>query len=167
MNLNLALPWDDKCSPPQTPFLVFYSPQSPTLLFSPATCRPGRSPNYPHLHWVARCNGLDKPWDNAWDPKFKDRVKSDGMDMAGKPPAVTDPDGRCLAYYDPMNFASDICCPVLMNAGLIDPASPPSSVWAVYNRLPSRNKTIIPMPGLAHDWSAEFDRRAWPWLDRQ
>jgi cephalosporin-C deacetylase-like acetyl esterase len=125
------------------------------------------SPNYPHLHWVARCNGLDKPWDNAWDPKFKDRVKSDGMDLAGKPPAVTDPDGRCLAYYDPMNFAPDIRCPVLMNAGLIDPVSPPSSVWAVYNRLASRNKTIIPMPGLAHDWSAEFDRRAWRWLDQR
>jgi cephalosporin-C deacetylase-like acetyl esterase len=123
------------------------------------------SPNYPHLHWVARCNGLDNPWDNASDPKFKDRVKSDGMDLAGPPP-VTEPDGRCLAYYDPMNFAPDIRCPVLMNGGLIDPVSPPLSVWAVYNRLPSKNKTIVPIPGFAHDWSAEFDRRAWRWLDQ-
>jgi cephalosporin-C deacetylase-like acetyl esterase len=125
------------------------------------------SPNYPHLHWVARCNGLDKPWDDASDPKFQHRIKSDGMDLTGAPPAVTDPDCRCLAYYDPMNFAPDIRCAVLMNAGLIDPASPPLSVWAVYNRLPSNNKTLVPLPGLAHDWSAEFDRRAWRWLDQK
>ncbi|MGA2618841.1 MAG: acetylxylan esterase [Thermoguttaceae bacterium] len=124
------------------------------------------SPNYPHLHWVARCNGLDKPWDYPLDPKLKDRIKSDGMDLAGQPPAVTDPDGRCFAYYDPMNFAPDIRCPVLMNAGMIDPASPPFSVWAVYNRLASRHKALIPQPGLAHDWSAEFDRRAWHWLEK-
>ena len=66
-----------------------------------------------------------------------------------------------------MNFAPDIHCPVLMNAGLIDPVSPPFSVWAVYNRLASKDKTIVPLPGLAHDWSAEFDRFAWRWLDRK
>jgi len=70
-----------------------------------------------------------------------------------------------MAYFDPMNFAPDIKCPVLMNAGLIDPVSPPYSVWAAYNRLGTGNKTMIPLPGLAHDWSAEFDRRAWRWLD--
>jgi cephalosporin-C deacetylase-like acetyl esterase len=109
------------------------------------------SPNDPHLRWVGRCNGL----------------KSDGMELTGKPPATTDPQGRCFAYYDPMNFAPDIRCPVLMNGGLIDPVSPPYSVWAVYNRLSSPDKTIVPLPGLAHDWSAEFDRRAWRWLDRK
>ena len=46
------------------------------------------SPNQPHLHWVARCN----------DAKF------DGMDLAGKPPVASGAEGRCLAYYDPMNF---------------------------------------------------------------
>lgn len=125
------------------------------------------SPNYPHLHWVARCNGLDKPWDNASDPKLRGRVKSDGMDLAGKPPAVNDADGRCLAYYDPMNFAPDIRCPVFSNGGLCDPVSPPFSVWAVYHRLASPDKTLVPLPGLGHDWSAEFDRRAWRWLDEK
>ncbi len=125
------------------------------------------SPNYPHLQWVARCNGLDKPWDSPWDPKFKDRVKSDGMHLTGKPPAPSDADGRCLAYYDPMNFAPDIRCPVLMNAGLIDPASPPFSVWGVYNRLATKDKKVVPIPGHAHDWSAEFDRMAWRWLDQK
>ena len=125
------------------------------------------SSNYPHLHWVARCNGLNKPWDKPWEPNYKMRPKSDGMDLTGEPPAVTDPDGRCLAYYDPMNFAPDVRCPMLINAGLIDPVSPPCSVWAVYNRLPAANKMLVPQPGTAHDWSAEFDRRAWRWLDQK
>ena len=56
---------------------------------------------------------------------------------------------------------------MLMNGGLIDPVSPPFSVWAVYNRLATKDKTIVPLPGLAHDWSAEFDRFAWRWLDRK
>jgi cephalosporin-C deacetylase len=64
-----------------------------------------------------------------------------------------------------MNFAPDIKCPVLMNGGLIDPVSPPYGVWAVYNRLGTRQKEIVPLPGHAHDWSAEFDRSAWRWLD--
>ncbi|MFZ2657767.1 MAG: acetylxylan esterase [Victivallales bacterium] len=124
------------------------------------------SPNYPELHWVARCNGLDEPWDKPWDPKFKDRTKSDGMDLRGAPPAPDDVDGHCIAYYDPMNFAPDISCPVMFNAGLVDPVSPPTSIWAVYKRLASKDKTVVALPGLGHDWSAEFDRRAWRWLDK-
>jgi cephalosporin-C deacetylase-like acetyl esterase len=54
---------------------------------------------------------------------------------------------------------------VMMNAGLVDPVSPPSHVWAAYNRLGTANKSITPLPGLGHDWSAEFDRRAWRWLN--
>ena len=111
------------------------SSRASTAALPPRSPAIANSPNYPHLHWVARCNGLDTPWDRPSDPKFKDRVKFNGMDLTGKPPAVTNADGRCLAYYDPMNFAPDIHCPVLMNAGLIDPASPPFSVFAVYNRL--------------------------------
>ena len=76
------------------------------------------------------------------------------------------PETHCLAYYDPMNYAPDIHCHVLMNAGLIDPVSPPSHVWAAYNRLGTTDKSMIPLPGLGHDWSAEFDRRAWIWLKK-
>ena len=109
------------------------------------------SSNYPHLQWVTACN----------------KRNADGADLAGAPPEVETPDGRCMAYYDPMNFAPDIECPALLNAGLIDPISPPYSVWAAFNRLGSSDKTIVPLPGLAHDWSAEFDRRAWRWLDER
>ncbi len=54
----------------------------------------------------------------------------------------------------------------MMNSGLIDPVSPPTSIWAVYKRLASKDKSLVVLPGLAHDWSAEFDRRAWRWLDK-
>ncbi len=88
------------------------------------------------------------------------------MDLAAAPPMPDTPGARCSAYYDPMNYAQDIHCPVLMNAGLIDPVSPPFSVWAVYNRLGTTAKEIVALDGHGHDWSAEFDRRAWRWLDR-
>ena len=48
---------------------------------------------------------------------------------------------------------------------LIDYVSPPSHVWADFLRLGSKDKSMTPLPGLGHDWSAEFDRRAWRWLD--
>jgi alpha-beta hydrolase superfamily lysophospholipase len=101
--------------------------------------------NQPALAWAAAAN----------------QAGHDGLALAA-PPA---PDNRCLAYYDPMNFAPDVRCPVLMNAGLIDPVSAPACVWPVYQRLGTKTKQIVPLPGLAHDWSAEFDRRAWRWLD--
>jgi len=107
------------------------------------------SPNQPHLAWVSSCNA----------------AKVDGMDLAAAPPMPDTPEARCFAYYDPMNYAQDIHCPVLMNGGLIDPVSPPFSVWAVYNRLGTTAKKIVAIDGHAHDWSAEFDRRAWRWLD--
>ena len=130
-------------------------------------CCIANSPNFPHLHWVAKCNGLNGVSDNPSDPKFQDAPKFDGMDLVGAPPQVDDAEGRCFAYYDPMNFAPDVHCPVLMNAGLIDPVSPPFSPWAVFNRLGTSDKEIIPLPGLGHDWSAEFDRMAWHWLDKR
>ena len=109
------------------------------------------SANRPHQRWVERCNEKGAP--------------SDGIEVSGAPPVVDDAESRCLAYYDPMNYAPDIRCPVLFNAGLIDPVSPPFGVFAAFNRVGSADKTLVALDGLGHDWSAEFDRRAWRWLD--
>ena len=103
------------------------------------------------------------PGDSKPDPSL---VPGDGMDVAGAPPLFNEPYDRCLAYYDPMNFAPDAKCPVLFNAGLIDPVSPPYSVFAAFNRWGGKDKTMVALDGLGHDWSAEFDRRAWKWLDK-
>ncbi|MCX7923537.1 MAG: acetylxylan esterase [Clostridia bacterium] len=40
-----------------------------------------------------------------------------------------------LSYFDGMNMASRIKCPVLMAVGLVDKTCPPSTVFAAYNHL--------------------------------
>lgn len=40
---------------------------------------------------------------------------------------------RTLAYVDGMNFAARATAPALFSAGLMDPISPPSTVYAAYN----------------------------------
>jgi len=42
---------------------------------------------------------------------------------------------RTLSYFDNMNLAPRIQCPVLMDVGLLDDICPPSSVFAAYNRI--------------------------------
>ncbi|MFZ2654009.1 MAG: acetylxylan esterase [Victivallales bacterium] len=120
------------------------------------------SPNQPHLRWVYRCNGYAELGDLKPDPNIE---LADGMDLKGAPQPGANPDAKCFPYYDPMNYAQDIKCPVMMLAGLTDPVSPPYSVWAVYNRLGTSSRIIVPVAGHGHDWSAEFDRSAWRWLD--
>jgi len=108
--------------------------------------------NQPHLRWIEHC----------------DAASDHGMTLPGSPPAGGDLKSRCLAYFDPMNFAPDISCPILMNSGFIDPVSPPYSVWAAYLRLNGTDKTMVPVCGHGHDAHCpEFDRRAWRWLDKR
>lgn len=123
--------------------------------------------NYPHLAWVTNCNGYRTPGDNPHTIDYERMPPVDGTDRAGAPPAVDTVVGNCLAYYDTMNFAPDIQCPVLMNCGLVDPVSPPYSVWAVYQRLGAEDKQIVIVDGHGHDWFAPFDRDAWKWLDER
>ena len=104
---------------------------------------------------------------NQAEAANKAKPKQDGMDRDTPPPLDDTPEGRGQGYYDAMNFAPDIECPVFMNAGLIDPISPPSGSWAVFNQIGSKDKTLTPLPGMGHDWSAEFDRRAWRWLGKE
>ncbi len=124
------------------------------------------SPNQPHLEWVARCNGFKQAGDQPWTITYKRGELKDGTDLKKAPPAVDSPAATCFAYYDPMNYAQDITCPVMMLGGLIDPVSPAYSVWSVYNRLQVRNMRMVANDGHAHDWSAEFDRQAWRWLEQ-
>jgi len=42
---------------------------------------------------------------------------------------------RTLSYFDNLNLAGRIRCPVLMDVGLQDDICPPSSVYAVYNKI--------------------------------
>jgi cephalosporin-C deacetylase-like acetyl esterase len=119
--------------------------------------------NSPYSRWNTHLSGyVPRKWPPVADPAL---VKSDGMATAGAPPLFNEPEERCLAYYDPMNFAPDAHCPALFNAGLIDPVSPPYGVFAAFNRWAGKDKTMVALDGLGHDWSAEFDRLAWKWLE--
>jgi cephalosporin-C deacetylase len=42
-----------------------------------------------------------------------------------------------LSYFDNLNLAERIRCPVLMNVGLLDDVCPPSTIYAVYNKIKS------------------------------
>ena len=96
------------------------------------------------------------------------KAKQTGMDQEIPPvPANITPEERCMSYYDIMNFAPDVKCPVLMNMGLVDPVSMPTGVWATYERLGTADKKMVVLPGMGHDWSSEFDRQAWRWLEEK
>jgi len=106
----------------------------------------------PYVKWSESANAANPP--------------IDGMDRDGPPALPNTSEGRGLPYYDVMNFAPDVRCPTMMNAGLIDPTSSPTSVFVIYRSIGSTDKRFVPLPGLGHDWSAEFDREAWRWLDQ-
>lgn len=55
-----------------------------------------------------------------------------------------------LSYFDVMNFAPWIKCPVLISVGLKDTACPPPTIFALYNHL-SCVKEIIPYPDYGHE----------------
>ena len=50
---------------------------------------------------------------------------------------------RTLSYFDNMNLADRIRCPVLMDVGLRDDICPPSTVYAVYNKIRSRKEMKV------------------------
>lgn len=107
--------------------------------------------NQPYLNWAHNPTGPNH----------------DGMDRDDCPPMPDTPRTRCLAYYDPMNLAPQIHCPVMMYAGLIDRIAPPSGSYGSFHLLATTDKQYVAIPGIGHDWSAEFDRRAWTWLERE
>jgi len=94
------------------------------------------------------------------------KEKKNGMDR-DLPEYEETPENTFFSYFDPANFARKIKCPVLMNAGLRDTVSPPTCVYAVFKQLATKDKEIIFLPGLGHDWSAEFDRYAWRWIEHK
>ncbi|MCD6519735.1 MAG: acetylxylan esterase [Anaerolineae bacterium] len=50
---------------------------------------------------------------------------------------------RTLSYFDNMNLAPRILCPVLMSVGLQDDVCPPSTVFAVYNKITAPKKLQV------------------------
>ncbi len=58
---------------------------------------------------------------------------------------------RTLSYFDGMNLAGRITCPVLMNVGLQDVVCPPSTIYATFNHLASTEKEMKVFPYNGHE----------------
>jgi cephalosporin-C deacetylase len=56
-----------------------------------------------------------------------------------------------LAYFDGINFAEKIACPIVMNIGLQDNVCPPETGYALFNRIGTSDKQLYPYDGHGHD----------------
>ena len=56
-----------------------------------------------------------------------------------------------LDYYDLVNFAPRITCPILVNIGLQDDVVPPETGYAVFNAISSAEKKLFAYDGYGHD----------------
>jgi len=75
-----------------------------------------------------REQGLEDPW-----PWFADAARDNA------------------AYFDTVNFAARVRCPIRFVAGLADTLCPPTGVSAAYNACPSSDKDIVFGIGMSHD----------------
>lgn len=62
-----------------------------------------------------------------------------------------------LGYFDTVNFARRVKCPVKISAGLSDWVCPPSGVWVLYNNLPGPAELTM-LQGLDHAVYPGYDR---------
>lgn len=61
---------------------------------------------------------------------------------------------RTLSYFDAVNFASEVKCPVLLSVGFLDQVSLPSGVYGAYNLL-GGSKEIRALPKAGHEGGGE------------
>lgn len=68
-----------------------------------------------------------------------------------------------LSYFDGMNLAQRITCPVLMNVGLQDVICPPSTIYAAFNHLGSSTKEMMVFPYNGHEGNPShvLDKLRW------
>jgi cephalosporin-C deacetylase-like acetyl esterase len=104
----------------------------------------------PYQTWAGDCSAANPP--------------KDGMDRDNPP---IPPMNGFAPYYDTLNFAQRVTCPVFAFAGMIDSVSPVTTTYCTYSMMASTDKQVILAPGVFHEWSPEFDRRAWRWLDQK
>ncbi len=65
-----------------------------------------------------------------------------------------------LSYFDILNLAENIKCPVLVSVGLQDPVCLPKTVFAAYNRINSAKKILV-YPFSGHDGGGDlFSQKA-------
>ena len=71
---------------------------------------------------------------------------------------------RNAPYFDGVNFASLITCPIAFKVGYTDTVAPPHAGYAAYNACPAREKTIVGSVGFGHSTSPADSARMRSWL---
>ena len=56
-----------------------------------------------------------------------------------------------LAYFDGINFADKITCPIIVSIGLQDNVCPPETGYAMFNCISSQDKRLYAYDGHGHD----------------
>jgi cephalosporin-C deacetylase len=56
-----------------------------------------------------------------------------------------------LAYFDGINLAHRITCPIIVSVGLQDSTCPPETGYAMFNAIASSDKQIYGYDGHGHD----------------
>jgi cephalosporin-C deacetylase len=56
-----------------------------------------------------------------------------------------------LAYFDGLNFADQIRCPIIVNIGLQDNVCPPETGYALFSMIAATDKRLYPYDGHGHD----------------
>lgn len=80
-------------------------------------------------------------------------------------PANYDVVFQTLSYFDNLNLADRITCPVLMTVGLQDLICPPSTIYAVFNRI-SSNKEMRVYPFGGHERFPTHVEHEYRWAKR-
>ena len=95
------------------------------------------APDIPWLgDWIGYVEASDWPKENY--PKLIERLESLSFDDIN----------RLLSYFDTMNLAERIKCPVLMSVGLQDDVCPPRNSFATYNEVRSEKEyRVYPFAG--------------------
>lgn len=95
----------------------------------------------------------------------------DGRD-AGWPRLVESqkPENRAAAiknapYFDGVNFATMITCPVAFSVGYTDVISPPHAGYAAFNACPAKEKVMFGSIGFGHRISPDDSARMRMWLE--
>jgi cephalosporin-C deacetylase len=60
-----------------------------------------------------------------------------------------------VPYFDALNFAGKVACPIVVNIGLQDNIAPPETGYALFERLASADKQLFLYDGQGHDAGRE------------
>ena len=71
-------------------------------------------------------------------------------------PASRDAVMQTLSYFDGLNFADKVTCPLIMNIGLRDNICPPDTGRTVFEAISSPDKTLYPYPDQGHEAGAHL-----------